>query len=118
MGVFSVPIEIGNPHGEHYERIDAVVDMGASYTLVPASTLRQLGVKPQVSSPFELADGSLRDFKIGESRVRVNGQDVVTLVVFGEEGVEPLLGAYTLEGLRLAVDPVRRRLVSVPARLM
>ena len=104
--------------GECYERIDAVVDMGATYTVLPASTLRQLGVNPQVSSPFELADGSLRDFDIGETRVRVNGQDAATLVVFGEEDMEPLLAAYSLEGLRLAVDPVRGRPVSVPARLM
>ena len=55
---------------------------------------------------------------IGQTWVRVNGRSVITLVVFGDEGVEPLLGDYTLEGLRLAVDPVRRRLIPVPGRLM
>jgi hypothetical protein len=30
----------------------------------------------------------------------------------------PLLGAYALEGLRLTVDPVGRRLVPVPGLLM
>ncbi len=30
----------------------------------------------------------------------------------------PLLGAYALEGLRLAADPVRRRLTPVPGLLL
>ena len=118
MDVFQVSIEIGDPRGERYERVDAVVDTGATYTLAPASRLRSLGVDPHAIAPFELADGSIREFDIGQTLVRVDGQEVTTLVVFGDEGVEPLLGAYTLEGLRLAADQVRRRLVSVPGRLM
>jgi len=35
----------------------------------------------------------------------------VTIVVFGEDEAPPLLGAYTLEGLALAVDPTSQRLV-------
>lgn len=37
----------------------------------------------------------------------------ITFVVFADEGSAPLLEAYTLGGLRLAVDPVNRRLVPV-----
>ena len=33
------------------------------------------------------------------------------IVVFGEDDAPPLLGAYTLEGLALAVDPEAQRLV-------
>ena len=36
---------------------------------------------------------------------------IPTLVVFGEDHARALLGAYTLEGLRLAVDPTHRKLV-------
>ena len=118
MGVFSVPVEIGDPQGERFEPVDAVVDTGATYTLAPASLLRRLGVEARTRSPFELADGSLREFDIGQTEVRIDGQETTTLVVFGDEDMQPLLGAYTLEGLRLAVDPARRRLVQVPGRLM
>ena len=41
MGTFSVPIEIGNSAGTRFEPVDALVDTGASYTLLPASLLRQ-----------------------------------------------------------------------------
>jgi hypothetical protein len=50
--------------------------------------------------------------------VRVDGRQERTLVVFGDDDAEPLLGAFTLEALRLAPDPVGRRLVPVPARLI
>ena len=37
-----------------------------------------------------------------------------TWAVFGEEGVDPLLGAYTLEGLRMSVDPWKHTLIPMP----
>ncbi len=36
------------------------------------------------------------------------------MVLFGDEGSLPLLGAYTLEGFGLAADPVGKRLIPVP----
>ena len=44
-------------------------------------------------------------------RVTVNGESATTLVVFGEDDAPTLLGAYTLEGLAMAVDPVDQRLI-------
>lgn len=38
--------------------------------------------------------------------------------MFSIEGTEPILGAITLEEMGLAVDPVNRRLMPVPKRLM
>ena len=40
---------------------------------------------------------------------------VVTVVVFAPDNAPVLLGAYALEGLRLAADPIGRRLIPVPA---
>jgi len=44
---------------------------------------------------------------------RWDGQALPTLVVFGDEGSQPPLGAYTLEGFGLAADPVTRGLIPV-----
>ena len=41
----------------------------------------------------------------------IDGESVVTVVVFGGDDGPALLGAYTMEGLALAVDPVEQRLV-------
>ena len=54
--------------------------------------------------------------EVGEARATIDGESVMTIVAFGEDNAPPVLGAYTLEGLGLAVDPVKQRLV--PARLI
>ena len=53
--------------------------------------------------------------EIGRAWATINDTSEVTLVMFGEDDAPALLGAYTLEGLRLAADPVAQRLVSHPS---
>jgi aspartyl protease family protein len=118
VGTFRVALEIGDPEGSRWETVEALVDTGASYTLVPRHLLLSLGVRTTFRRPFTLADGRQVDCEMAETRVRLDGQTRTTLVIFGEEGAVPLLGAYTLEGFGLAPDPVNRRLISVPGLLM
>ena len=44
----------------------------------------------------------------------LDGESVITLVVFGEDNAPAQLGTYTLDGLALAVDPTKQRLVPKP----
>ena len=118
MGTFRHFIEVGDPQGQRFERIEALVDTGASYTVVPAPLLRRLGVPPHDRVFLILADGRRIERDVGQTWVRINGKAVITLAVFGDEGVEPLLGAYTLEGLRLGVDAANEGLVPTPGLLM
>jgi predicted aspartyl protease len=75
-------------------------------------------VNPHTRDVFTLADGRHVEHDIGHGWIRIDGRTVITLVVFGAAAAEPLLGAYALEGLRPAPDPVGRRLVPVPGLLM
>ncbi len=87
------------------------MDTGAAYTTLPGRLLREIGVEPRGKRRFLLADGRRIEMDFGEAKASVNGEDVTTLVVFGEDDAPALLGAYTLEGLALAVDPVEQKLV-------
>ena len=118
MGTFSVRVEIGDPTGQRWETVEALVDTGATYTLIPRPVLERLGIAGTFRRPFVLADGRQMECEMAETRVRLDGQSRTTLVIFGEAGVVPLLGAYTLEGFGLAPDPVNRRLISVPGLLV
>ena len=118
MGIFSVRVEVGDPEGSRFERVEALVDTGATFTILPASILHRLGVEPHERGSFELADGSLREFSIGETRVQLDGEQINSPVVFGDETIEPILSAVTLEVLGRAVDPATRRLIRVPWRLL
>ncbi|MBI4236435.1 MAG: retroviral-like aspartic protease family protein [Chloroflexi bacterium] len=118
MGTFHVTVQIGDPRGTRFETVEALVDTGASHTRVPRSTLERLGVRPEERWPFRLADDREAEYDVAETQVHIDGRTRSSIVVFGEEGSEALLGAHTLEGFRLGVDPVGRRLIPVPGLLM
>ncbi len=118
MGTFRVEIEVGNPTGDRFAWIDAVVDTGATYTSIARSVLEALDVRPHARDTFILADGRRVERDIARTWIRIDGVAEMTLVVFAEAGSPALLGAYALEGLRLAADPVARRLVPVPGLLL
>lgn len=115
MSTFYVQIEIGDSQGEQWEKVSLPVDTGSAYTVVPRPLLERLGVRPLRRARFRLADGRTFDQEIGQTWIRFNGTAVIRIVAFGDEGDEPLLGADTLQGLLLAVDPVTERLVPVEA---
>lgn len=56
MGIFNVTLEIGDPNGQRYETIEAMVDSGAACTIMPTSLLDRLGVEARSSRTFILAD--------------------------------------------------------------
>lgn len=114
MDTFNRPVRLDSANGERALQFDALVDTGSFYTIVPTNLLRGLGTVPTEKVGLELADGRRVAWDIGEARATVDGRTVTTLVVFGEDGVDPVLGAYTLEGLRLSVDPVEETLVPIP----
>ena len=117
VGSFRVPIEIARMDGGRFDRLDALVDTGATYTTWPRDRLKALGVQPEEQWPFVLADGREVNFDLAWAQIRINGKTQPTIVIFGEPGAEPLLGVFALEGFRLAADPVNHQLVSVPGLL-
>jgi clan AA aspartic protease len=117
VGTFRVSIQLASLGGERFESMDALVDTGASYTWIPRDVLEELGVRPDEERIFVLADGREARYPMAWVRIRLHERIQPTLVVFGDHGTEALLGAFTLEGFGLGVDPVNRRLIPVPGLL-
>ena len=111
MGMFTSPLQISTMDGHEAVELEATVDTGAMFTVVPARLLHGMGIEAVGRRAFELADGRRREMDYGEARAMINDDSVTTIVVFGEDAGPALLGAYTLEGLHLSVDPVQQRLV-------
>ena len=57
MGTFFVTIGVGDPSGSRFEPVEMLVDTGSTYTMLPASVLRSIGVAPVETLRFRLADG-------------------------------------------------------------
>ena len=113
MGTFSVEIEIGDPLRERWVTLDALVDTGASITLMSGSVLRELGVEPVDSLRFRFAQGEVRTMPIGYTWLRFAGKEILTHVLFNEESSPALLCAMALEGAYMGVNPVEQTLVPV-----
>ena len=117
MGTFSTAIQVGDLEGLRFIPLEALVDTGATYTVLPEDLLGQLAIKREGQRSFELADDRVLQYSIGFARLRLNGAETITQVVFGANDSTPLLGAVTLEQLALAVDPVHQGLIQVNALL-
>ena len=113
MGIFNVQLEVGDPDGQRYETVEAMVDSGATFTFIPRSLLERLGVPPHDRITFEIPDGSQMERDSGLTWIRLDGKQTISPVVFGDDNATPLLGAVTLEILRLGIDPVNSRLIPV-----
>lgn len=117
MGTFKVAVEVSSVAGARHQTIEVLVDTGATYAVLPARILSDLGVQPVERYPVELADQRVVECGVGHARLRLDGRERIVLVVFGPDDATPLLGATTLELFGLAVDPVHKRLVQVPGLL-
>ena len=116
MGIFSVEISLGGLQRSQWTTVDALVDTGSTFTSAPASALRGLGIEPLRSASFEFGQGDVRELEVGQAWVWLDGLEIITPVMFNEEGTEPILGAVTLEQFMLGVDPVERRLINLRGR--
>ncbi len=119
MGTFTVRARVWNPADRDREAaVELLVDTGATYTVMPTSLLRGLGVEPVRTARLRLADGRTVERPLGEVGMEVGGISTgATPTVFGEEGIY-LLGAVTMEQLGLAPDPVQKRLIPTETLLM
>ncbi len=113
MATFSVTVEIGVTSEGEFTQVEALVDTGATYTVLSRDLLVRLGIQAIETVSFELADDRIVEYEVGEARVRLDGRERTTQVVFGPEGITPLLGATTLQLFHLGVDPLQEQLVPV-----
>lgn len=119
MGLTVLEIEVGNPaNPEVIEKVEFLIDSGAIYSVVPTPILEKLGIKPLAEEEFRLADGTKLVRKKGGALFRYGERVGVADVIFGEEGDQNLLGAFTLEALGLILDPLKRELKPLPMLLV
>lgn len=113
MGTFRVDVELENPArpGERRTVSGVLVDTGSELSWIPAHILESLGIRHNNKERFRQANGTILERWTGTVFTRVGGKGVGDEVVFGLAGDMVLLGARTLEGLNLRVEPASKRLV-------
>jgi predicted aspartyl protease len=113
MGTFrtTILVESIERRGDTRTIENALVDTGSEYTWVPRDVLDDLGIRPERTQRFIVADGRQLERPIGIAIVHAAGTLAPDFVVFAEPGDMILIGARTLEGLNVRVDAQRKQLV-------
>jgi len=120
MGTFRIDVEIENPAAPGRRELlrSVLVDTGAELSWFPAAVLEALRIPRRKAVQFRQADGSVLSRWTGPAFVYAGATSATDDVVFGEPRDLVLLGARSLEGLNLRIDPVRKTLIDagpVPA---
>ena len=115
MGLTVLHVEVGNPaRPDITQDIEFLIDSGAIYSVVQRSILESLGIIPLATEEFRLANGETIRRQKGGALFKYGNKIGVADVIFGEPGDSSLLGAFTLEALGLALDPLKRELKPLP----
>ena len=114
MGTFTARLGVNNGNGGDTQWVEALVDTGATFTVLPASLLQsKVGVEPTAQMAFTFASGEKRLLPVGDVRLIVDDKEGPGRVVFGGEG-QYLLGATALQILGLMPDTSNHRLIPAP----
>lgn len=115
MGLTNLLITISHPSNINKSlTLEFMVDSGAVYSVVPATALGKLGIKPDEDRDFILANGQKMKRSIGIARFSYKGRTGGAPVVFGKKDDSILLGATTLEAMGFVLNPFKRDLLPLP----
>ncbi len=115
MGTIYAKCKIENPADRKRSVVlpKVLVDTGSEFTWAPEKSLKRIGIEREKKDvSFVLANGQHITRSVGFAVVRLDKYFTIDEVVFAEPGDLLLLGARTLEGLNLTIEPGRRRLVA------
>ncbi len=109
MGITYIEGQVKGPNGKE-ESVRFLVDSGATYSVLPQKIWQSLGLEPQRTMSFSLADGTAVDRRVSEAYIKLPQGQAHTPMILGEKDDEALLGVVTLEILGLVFNPFDRTL--------
>jgi aspartyl protease family protein len=117
MGQIEVELGIGNLEGEKLIKVKALVDTGATFTIIPESIIKELnltlaGEKVRVST----AKG-YDELDLTHALLQIDGKRRIMPVLLSRHIDRVLLGVITLEVMQLRVNPTTGKLEEYAALL-
>lgn len=116
MGLTHVTVKLKNTGANAgvYEHL-FLVDTGATDSMAPENELTKAGFQPRGKMTYELADGTLKEYKFGIAEIEFMGEITSGRIIFGPDNCEPLLGVTALESVGILVDSANQTLKRMPA---
>ena len=117
VGLFEVAVRVANPMDRVFHKAIMLVDTGATFSVLPASLLEEMGISSDSEDEFTLANNEPKTYRVGEARFSVGDKERTSPVIFGDESTY-LLGATSLQSLGLIPDTTNHQLVEAPKLLV
>lgn len=86
-----------------------LVDTDVQHSLVPRKHLQAIGIEPEGTRLFELADGTSATLEVGAALLDFMDEHAPVNVIFGADDAAPVLGRIALASAALRLDPVNQR---------
>jgi predicted aspartyl protease len=96
-----------------------LVDTGATDSMAPTSELERIGITRVGHKTYEAGGRSEARIRVRVGADRAHGRGDSGGVLFGPDGIEPLLGVTALESMGITIDPASgtlRRLPAIPLK--
>lgn len=109
MGHVWVDVKVGDPDRRRIIKVKALVDSGATLTVIPRRLANDLGLKPTGKTVVETGAGRI---KLDRARIwiEIEGKEEIVPVLISDVIDKVLIGITTLEVLGLQIDPMTGKL--------
>jgi len=101
-----VQVIVENPIKLLREKIELLVDTGATLPWIPKRILEIIEVEPIGRKKFKTINGNIIERQVSFVKIRYGEAEAIVEVVMAEEGDTPVLGVVALESLGYRVNPV------------
>src|SRR5579863_7738472 len=112
MSGFIVTLRVWNPaQPRAVEELSAVVDPHSTFSWISRGRLERLGISPVRKMRFRLKGEGIVERDVASVYIALKNGTVGDVVVMAESGETEKIGAHTINGLGMVVDPEQEKLV-------
>ena len=116
MGLTHVTVIIkATQDSEKQYETEFLIDTGATDSMAPGKDLLEKDIKPIGKTVYELANGDIVEYPFGLAVIEFMGEITAGRIIFGPDGIEPILGVTALESVGILVDSANQTLKRLPA---
>ena len=117
MGHVEVDVLIGDIEGRRAVKVRALVDTGATFTIIPEDIAGKLDLKPTGERVRVLTARGYDELDLTHALIEINGKRRIMPVLVSKYIDRVLIGVITLEAMQLYVNPTTRKLEESTALL-
>ncbi len=117
MGHIEADVLIGDLEGKRAIRTRALVDTGATFTVIPESIVKELNLKLTGEKVRISTAKGYDELDLAHTLMEINGKRRIMPVLVSKYVDRVLLGVITLEAMQLRVNPLTEKLEEFTALL-